>query len=133
MLLPQTRFCISKAKIINTKTFFFSRFFSGTRSWQHGCHSNILISDKISLPSFLRDFSQNFLHCLSFHTSRQTLLNNIRNIDKQILSHGEDQVIQTFLNGNTNYNSTVVKRLKLKRAIEYLISTERFKCSLFNY
>ena len=41
-----------------------------------------------------------FLHCPSFHTPRQTLLNNIRNINEQILSHGEDQLIRTFLYGN---------------------------------
>ena len=37
-----------------------------------------------------------FLHCPSFHTLRRTLLNNIRNINEQILSHGENQLIQTF-------------------------------------
>ena len=36
-----------------------------------------------------------FFHCPSFHTPRQTLLNNIRDINEQILSHGEDQLIQT--------------------------------------
>ena len=34
-----------------------------------------------------------FLHCPSFHTPRQTLLNNIRNISEQILSHGDDKLI----------------------------------------
>ena len=34
-----------------------------------------------------------FLHCPSFHIRRQTLLNNIKNINEQILSHGEDQLI----------------------------------------
>ena len=37
-----------------------------------------------------------FLHCPSFHISRQTLLNNIRNINGQILSHVKDQLIQTL-------------------------------------
>ena len=41
-----------------------------------------------------------FLHCPSFQTPRQTLLSYIRNIYKQILSHGEDQLIQTLLYGN---------------------------------
>ena len=40
-----------------------------------------------------------FLHCPSFDAPRQTPLNNIRNINEQILSHGEDQLIQTFLHG----------------------------------
>ena len=72
-----------------------------------------------------------FLHCPSFHIPRQTLLNNIRNINEQILSHGEDQLIQTFLYGNPNFNLTV-NRLILNATTEYLISTEQFKCPLFN-
>ena len=71
-----------------------------------------------------------FLHCPSFHTPRQTLLNNIRNINEQILSHGEDQLIQAFLYGNPNCNLSV--NMLVLNAIEYLISTERFKCPLFN-
>ena len=54
-----------------------------------------------------------FYHCPSFHTPRQTLLNNIRNINKQILSHGEDQLILTFLYGNHNSNLTVIKTQQL--------------------
>ena len=38
-----------------------------------------------------------FLHWSSFHTPRQTLLNNIRNNNKQILSQGDDQLIETFV------------------------------------
>ena len=72
-----------------------------------------------------------FLHCPSFHTPRQTRLNNIRKINEQILSHSEDQLIQTFLYGNHNFNLTV-NRLILNATIECLISKERFKCPLFN-
>ena len=50
-----------------------------------------------------------FLHCPSFHTLRQTLLNNIRNINEQVLSHGEDHLIQTLLYGNANFNLTINK------------------------
>ena len=72
-----------------------------------------------------------FLHCPSVHTPRQTLLNNIRNINEQILSHGEDQLIQTVLYGNPNVNLTF-NGLILNATIECLISTERFKRPLFN-
>ena len=72
-----------------------------------------------------------FLHCPSFVTPRQTLLNKIRNNNEQILSHGEDQLIQTFLYSNPNFNLTV-NRLILNATTVYLISTERFKCALFN-
>ena len=64
-----------------------------------------------------------FFHCPSFHTPRKTLLNNIRNINESILSHGKDQLIQTFLYSNPNCNATV-NRLILNATIEYLISTE---------
>ena len=64
-----------------------------------------------------------FLHWPSFHIFRQTLLNNIRNINEKILSHGEEQLIQTFLFGNPNFN-LAVNRLILNATIEYLISTE---------
>ena len=47
------------------------------------------------------------LHCPSFHTPRQTLLNNIRNINGQILFHNEDQSSQMFLYGNPNCTLTV--------------------------
>ena len=70
-----------------------------------------------------------FLHCPILHTPRQTLLSNIRNTNKQILSHGEDQLIQTFQYGNPYFNLTV-NRLILNATIEFLISTERFKCPL---
>ena len=43
-----------------------------------------------------------YFHCPNFHTPRKTLLNNIRNINEEILYHGEDQLIQTILYGNPN-------------------------------
>ena len=67
-----------------------------------------------------------FLQCPNFHPRRQTFLNNIRNINDQILSQGENQLIQMFLYGHPNCNLTV-SRLMLNSKIEYLISTERFK------
>ena len=45
--------------------------------------------------------------------------------NEQILTHGKDQLVDTFLYGNPNCNLTV-NRLILNAAIEYLISTERF-------
>ena len=48
-----------------------------------------------------------FFHCPSFYFPRKTLSNNIRNINEQISSHGEDQLIQMFLFGNPKCNLTV--------------------------
>ena len=53
-----------------------------------------------------------FLHCPSFHTSRQILLNNIRNINKQILPHDEDHLVKTFLYRNPSCNLTINRLIK---------------------
>ena len=72
-----------------------------------------------------------FLHCTNFLIPRQTLFQKIRNIDYNILSQSETQLTQTHLYGNQNYHSSI-NRLILNSALEYLISSKRFKCSLFN-
>ena len=51
-----------------------------------------------------------------FPYSRTNFLNNNRNIIEQILSHCEDQLIQTFLYGNPNFN-LAVNRLILNAVI----------------
>ena len=71
-----------------------------------------------------------FRHCPNFLTPRQTLLNNIKNINKQILSDDEVHLTQMFLYSNLNYN-LIINRLILNSKIEYLISTERFKFPVF--
>ena len=43
------------------------------------------------------------------------------------LSQSETQLTQTFLYGNQNYHCSI-NRLVIKSIIEYLMSTERFKC-----
>ena len=72
-----------------------------------------------------------FLHCTNFFIARQTLFQKIRNIGDNVLSQSETQLTQTLLYGNQNYHSSI-NRLIIISTIEYLISTERFKCSLFN-
>ena len=72
-----------------------------------------------------------FLHCTDFLIPRQTLLQKIRNIDDNILSQSETQLTQTLLHGNQNYHPSI-NRLIFNSTIEYIISTEKFKCSLFN-
>ena len=71
------------------------------------------------------------LHCTNFLIPRQTLFQKIRNIDNNILSQCETQLTQTLLYGNQNYHPSI-NRLIINSTIEYIISTERFKCSLFN-
>ena len=72
-----------------------------------------------------------FLHCTNFLIPRQILFQKIRNIDDSILPQSETQLTQTLLYGNQNYHSTI-NRLIIISTIEYLISTERLKCSLFD-
>ena len=72
-----------------------------------------------------------FLHYTSFLIPRQNLFKKIRNIHDCILSQSETQLTQTLLYGNQNYHSSI-NRLIIISTIEYLISTERFKYSLFD-
>ena len=72
-----------------------------------------------------------FFHCTNSLIPRQTLFQKIRNIDDSILSQSETQLTQTLLYGNQNYHSSI-NRLIIISTIEYLISTKRFKCSLFD-
>ena len=72
-----------------------------------------------------------FLHCTNFLIPRQTLFQKIRNIDDNILSQSETQLTQTLLYGNHNYHPSI-NRLIINSTIDYIIATERFKCSLFN-
>ena len=72
-----------------------------------------------------------FLHCTNFLIPTQILFQKIRNIDNNILSQSETQLTQTLLYGNQNYHPSI-NRLIINSTIEYIISTERFKCLLFN-
>ena len=72
-----------------------------------------------------------FLHCTNFPIPRQTLFPKIKNIDDNILSQCKTQLTRTLLYGNQNYHPSINK-LIINSTIEYLISTDRFKCSLFN-
>ena len=72
-----------------------------------------------------------FLHCTNFLIPRQTFFQKIRNIDDSILSQSEMHLTQIFLYDNQNYHSSI-DRVIIISTIEYLISTERFKCLLFD-
>ena len=71
------------------------------------------------------------LHCTEFLTPRQSFLQKIRNIDNKILSKSKTQLTQTILYGYQNYHS-IVSWLIIILTMKYLISTERFKCLIFN-
>ena len=71
-----------------------------------------------------------FLHCTNVFVPRENLFQKIRNSDDRILSRSKTQLNQTLRHGNQNYNSGISKVIIIS-TIEYLIFTERFKCSLF--
>ena len=72
-----------------------------------------------------------FLHCTNFLIPRRTLFQKFRNIDDSILSQRETQLTQILLYDNQTYRSSI-NRLIITLTIEYLLSTEGFKCSLFD-
>ena len=59
-----------------------------------------------------------FLHCNNVLNPRQTNFQKIKNIDDNILSQSETQLIQTLLYGNQNCDSNI-NRLIIKSTIEY--------------
>ena len=76
-----------------------------------------------------------FLHCANFLIPRQISFQNIGNIDDSILSQCKTQITQTPMAispyGCQNYHCSI-NRLIIISTIKYLISSERFKCSLFD-
>ena len=72
-----------------------------------------------------------FLQCANVLVPRQTLYQKITNTDDNTFSQSEAQLTQTLLCGNQNYHSNI-NRFIMISTIEYLTSTERFKCSLIN-
>ena len=52
-------------KILHKNFYFFSRFFSGNRSWQHGYHSNIFNNFGQHFP--LKSSDKNFGKTINFH------------------------------------------------------------------
>ena len=82
-----------------------------------------------------------FLHCTNSLIPKQSLFQKIMNIDDNILPQSETQLTQTLLYRNQNYHSSInkliiistsINKLIIISTIKYVMSTERFKCSLIN-
>ena len=70
------------------------------------------------------------LNCSNFKNERQTLLQNIRNVDPNLLAMNEDTLTHLSLYGdNTLMDNT--NTFLLNYVIEYITSTKRFNDSLF--
>ena len=59
-----------------------------------------------------------FLHCTNFLIFMQTLFQDTRNVDDNILTQNEMQLIQTVLHDNQNYHSSI-NWLIIDSAIDY--------------
>ena len=68
---------------------------------------------------------------ITFDALGQTLLNNVRSINEQILFQDVVKLTEMFLDNNHNYKS-ITNKLILNSTTKYLTSIKTFKCSLFN-
>lgn len=71
-----------------------------------------------------------FLSCPNYDEERNILLNNLRQIAPNILSHNDSQITQILLFGDTSLNNETNTSI-LNSTINYLLSTNRFDKPLF--
>ena len=73
-----------------------------------------------------------FLHCLHYNDIRQTLLNELKSIDENILKLSGNKLINLLLYGDSKFDSNKNTRL-LNAAIKYIIDSGRFTVPLVWY
>ena len=71
-----------------------------------------------------------FLHCSHFNNLRATLLNKIREVDINILSKCETEIVHDLLFGNPLYSNDVNIKI-LNSTLDYIVTTDRFSGSLY--
>ena len=72
-----------------------------------------------------------FLHCPEYYEARQTILENIQNIDKMLLSQSESWLTHLLLYSDPKSNSDA-NAFILNWAIEFILSSGRFNEPLFS-
>ena len=72
-----------------------------------------------------------FLQCPEQCKTRQTLFDNIQNIDKMLLSQNESSLTRFLLYGEPKRNSNV-NAFILNSSIEFILTSGRFNGPLFN-
>ena len=75
--------------------------------------------------------SRYFLHCHFFDALRATLMNNLRNIDSDLPTHGDKSLTNILLYGNPIYGDKT-NQVILMHVIRYIKDSQRFDESLFN-
>ena len=83
-----------------------------------------------SCDSSIESTSHFLLHCPIFHFKRHTLLSTLNNIDFKVLESIDSYLTQTLLFGCASLDSET-NTLVLNTTIDFILSTERFKESLF--
>ena len=71
-----------------------------------------------------------FLHCHHFSLQRQTLMNNIKSIDKDIINEADSDLVNILLIGSSKYQYHINSKI-LNFSIDFVIKTERFSSQLF--
>ena len=71
------------------------------------------------------------LHCHNFQLQRQSLLNNLNNIDNTIINLNDSDLTKLLLYGNSNLYNDRDNSSILQCCISFITSTKRFDVSLF--
>ena len=71
------------------------------------------------------------LHCHNFQLQRQSLLNNLNNIDNTIINLNDSDLTKLLLYGNSNLYNDRDNSAILQCCISFITSTKRFDDSLF--
>ena len=70
-----------------------------------------------------------FLHYLHYNDIRETLLNELKSVDENILKLSGNKLINLLLYGDSKFDSNKNTRL-LNAAIKYVIDSDRFTVSI---
>ena len=71
-----------------------------------------------------------FLHCHHFSLQRQTLMNNIKLIDKDIINETDSDLVNILLFGSSKYQYHINSKI-LSFSIDFILNTERFSGQLY--
>ena len=75
--------------------------------------------------------SLSLLHCPNFLAERNTLLNEITNIDGKILNQAHATITKTLVFGNSKYSNEVNLQI-LNASIYFILTSKRFDEPLLN-
>ena len=71
-----------------------------------------------------------FLHCHHFSLQRQTLMNNIKSIDKDIIKETDSDLVNILLFGSSKYQYHINSKI-FSFSIDFILKTERFSSQLY--